>query len=261
MSPDLAAVLAAISVLISGDIPTNTWSIGGAFPASVPGVLSEPKGILGTHDKYEGNASIVRGDAYLNGGNVDVFQMRSWEHLYSLVGDNLSLDKASAQSNYVTEYSVHNNPYYISGPFSGLVAPAAHNFVVNFMSNHSAAVPGGTLDTEVLKSFFAVTGEPGKFVHHKYQERMPYNWYKRPGGVNAYNAADVFLDLIADASIYPNILKLGGNTGKLTHLLALTSEISLVVLSMPELCYKATILHASPSRLRRQQRSMSLTAQ
>lgn len=214
MGADLAAVLAAIAVLISGDIPTLTWSIGGGFKSSVPGVLSNPKGILGTHDKYEGDASIVRGDAYLNGGNVDVFQMRSWKHLYGLVGDNLNLDKASAQSNYVTQYSVQKNPYYFSGPFSGLVAPAAHNSVVNFFSNHSAEAPGGTLSSEVLQSFFAVTGKNGRFVHHKYQERIPYNWYKRPGGADAYNVPDVFLDLIADASIYPGILKFGGNTGK-----------------------------------------------
>lgn len=48
MGADLASVLAAIAVLISGDIPTLTWSIGGGFPSSAPGLLSDPKGILGT---------------------------------------------------------------------------------------------------------------------------------------------------------------------------------------------------------------------
>jgi hypothetical protein len=31
------------------------------------------------------------------------------------------------------------------------------------MSNHSEEVPGGTLDRETLKTFFAVSGEPGSF--------------------------------------------------------------------------------------------------
>lgn len=213
MSPDLAGVLAAISILLSGDIPTETWSIGGGFPASLPG-FGTPYGLLGTHDEYEGDASVVRGDAYLNGGDVNVFEWNSWNDMYNRVGDNLNLDDAAAHSDFVTQYSVANNPYYFSAPFSGLVAPAAANFVVNFMSNHSAAVPGGTLTTSVLKSFFAVTGEPGSFQFSKNQERIPDNWYKRPGGTNQYNVADVFLDLLAGAAIYPGTIKVGGNTGK-----------------------------------------------
>lgn len=221
MSPDLSIVLAAIAILISGDIPTGEWSIGGGFPSSLPLVLSNPKGILGTHNKYEGDASIVRGDAYLNNGNVGVFQWQSWNDLYEITGtDGLTLDKVTAHSDRVTEFSVQNNPYYFSGPFSGLVAPAAHNFVVNFMSNHSAEYPGGYLSREVLMSFFAVSGDatgaygtnPGNFVHNRGQERIPYNWYRR-NTVDAYTAVDVFLDLLAGAASYPNTLRIGGNTG------------------------------------------------
>lgn len=213
MAPDLAGFLAAVSVLLSGDIPTLTWSIGGAFPASVAG-LGTPYGILGTHNEYEGDASVTRGDAYLNGGNVNVFQLRAWNEMYALVGSNLNLDDAAHHCNQNTEYSVQNNPYYFSGPFSGLVAPAAYNFVVNFMSNHTASNPAGYLNTAILKSFWGITGEPGSFVFHAGQERIPYNWYKRPGGTQQYNAVDVFLDLIAGGTIYPSTLKLGGNTGK-----------------------------------------------
>lgn len=66
-----------------------------------------------------------------------------------------------------------NNPYFFAAPFAGFVSPAAHNFVINFMSNHSEEVPGGTLNRDVLKQFFAVTGEPGSFVHNRGQERIP----------------------------------------------------------------------------------------
>lgn len=98
--------------------------------------------------------------------------------------------------NLALRRSIANNPYYFSGPFSGAVAPAgmlvllhdscnsfitdfpstAHIFIINFFSNHSAAVPGGTLSREVLKSFFSVTGEPGSFVYTPGQEKVPMNW-------------------------------------------------------------------------------------
>lgn len=177
MNPDLAAFLAAVAILISGDIPSGQWSIGAGFPSTIPLLLSDPKGLTGTHNKYEGDSSIVRGDAYLNGGNVGVFQWRSWNNLMSLMedDDNLTLDKTIQQSQFVTDYSVNNNPHYFAGPFSGLVAPAAHNFVINFMSNHTAETPGGTLNRDILSTFFAVTGtgegasgdNPGDQVQHR----------------------------------------------------------------------------------------------
>jgi hypothetical protein len=63
--------------------------------------------------------------------------------------------------------------YYFSGPFSGVIAPAAHNLVVGLMSNHSAANPGGELPTNVMSSFFSVTGVPGNFVYTRGHERVP----------------------------------------------------------------------------------------
>jgi hypothetical protein len=125
--------------------------------------------------------------------------MRSWEHLYNLA-EEYTLDDAAAQSDYVTRWSILNNPYYFSAPFAGLVAPAAHNFVINFMSNHSAEKPGGTLTRDVLKQFFAVTGEPGSFEHHRGQERIPDNWYKRPLA-NAYNIPETLTDVFTNNAV------------------------------------------------------------
>lgn len=70
------------------------------------------------------------------------------------MAEEYTLDHAAAQSDYVTRWSILNNPYYFSAPFAGLVAPAAHDFVINFMSNRSEASPGGILNRDVLKSFF-----------------------------------------------------------------------------------------------------------
>lgn len=110
----------------------------------------------------------------MNDGFVGQFEMHRWEHLYSLLGEEgMTHDKMAAQVYYTAQYSIMNNPYYFSAPFSGLVAPDAHNFVVHFMSNRSEENMGGVLDGETLKSFFSVTGEPGSFVHTPGQERIP----------------------------------------------------------------------------------------
>ena len=81
------------------------------------------------------------------------------------------------------------------------------------MSNHSAAVPSGTLDTATLMSFFGVTGTPGKFEYNQYQERIPYNWCKRPAA-NLFTAVDTNADTIINNQIYPGFIQFGGNTGK-----------------------------------------------
>ncbi|KAH6712757.1 Chloroperoxidase [Leptodontidium sp. MPI-SDFR-AT-0119] len=190
MSPELALALAVISIAISGDPIAGKWSIGGSFPGTL-GLLGTPTGIVGTHNRYEGNASIVRGDAYMNGGNVGVFEMHRWERLYSLAASEggLTHDKVASQAYYTAEYSIKNNPYYFSNPFSGLVAPDAHNFVVHLMSNRSADNMGGVLNGEVLKSFFAVTGTPGNFVHNRGMERIPDNC-GNTGTVNSFVGVD-----------------------------------------------------------------------
>jgi hypothetical protein len=85
------------------------------------------------------------------------------------------------------------------------------------MSNHSAENPGGFLTREVLSSFFAVTGtgagasgdNPGDFVHHRGQERIPENWYRRPSSEQS-TLADVFLDLSQSAKDFPNTVRIGG---------------------------------------------------
>jgi hypothetical protein len=108
---------------------------------------------------------------------------------------------------------VANNPYYFNGAFSGLlVVPAAHDFIINFMSNHSAEEPSGYLDGYNLKSFFGITGEPGSFVWNAGTEQIPQNWYRRPS-TNPYTSEAAVLDVLGAYAKYPETLKLGGNMG------------------------------------------------
>lgn len=157
---------------------------------------------------------LLQGDAFMHDGQVNVFEMHRWERLYGVTSDGgFTHDKAAAQAYYTARYSIENNPEYFSGPFSGLVAPDAHNFVVHLMSNHTAANPGGYLDTSTLMSFFSVTGEPGAFVHNEGLERIPDNWFRRPT-TNQMNTATTNIDTVINNGMYPGVINFGGNTGK-----------------------------------------------
>jgi len=209
MAPDLALVLAVAAVGLVGDPVAQSWSIGGRYSPVLP--LTTAAGILGGHNKLEGDASFGRGDAYLNGGNVNAFETDRFQRFYEMA-ETYGQAEAAAHSDYNTRWSILNNPYYFSGPVSSIVTTGAYNFVINFMSNHSEEVPGGTLDRETLKTFFAVSGEPGSFTHSPGQERIPLNWYRRPT-TNQYNLVEVVADLAISNAAYPGILRIGGNTG------------------------------------------------
>jgi hypothetical protein len=55
--------------------------------------------------------------------------MRAWNKMYERA-ESYTLDDAAAQSDYNVRWSILNNPYYFSAPFSGQGAAAAHNFVI-----------------------------------------------------------------------------------------------------------------------------------
>ena len=130
-------------------------------------------------------------------------------------GPRLTLDKLRDHNKKVHDFSVENNGHFFqpvglhttrtharltqqtptAQPFAGLVPPIAHHFIVNLMSNHSAAEPEGFLDVDVFKSFFAVTGERGSHVWNKGQERIPENWYRRPKS-NPYDEARAGVSLL-----------------------------------------------------------------
>lgn len=64
MGKDLGGFLALYGALIDGDL--TKWSIGGPTP-NVPGtlgLLGQPQGISGSHNKYESDVSPTRPDLY-----------------------------------------------------------------------------------------------------------------------------------------------------------------------------------------------------
>jgi hypothetical protein len=218
LSADAAGALAAYSILVTGDPLAGKWSIGGPLPPSLgTGLLGGGQGLSYAHNKYEGDASIGRKDAYLGNGDAHSLDIGRFKSAYEVGvtdgSDRYTLDKFAQNFAGKVQESISTNPYYFSAPFATfVVAPAAFNFVINLMSNHSAEEPSGYLDGEIFKAFFAVTGDYPNFTWLPGQERIPNNWYRRPLVNHAYTPNDIAADVAIGYAAYPDSARLGGNT-------------------------------------------------
>ena len=153
----MTAALAAYAIALDGNVAEGVWSIGGPLPADllVGGLLGTGQGLSYSHNNYEGDASIGRNDAYTNHGDAHSLNITKFERVYAVGGNDQSvdgraqrytLDKFRARFQEVQEESIANNPYFFTGVFSTVVVvPAAYNFVINLMSNHSLEEPSGYL--------------------------------------------------------------------------------------------------------------------
>lgn len=132
MGVDLATFLAVYGAIFDGNL--LSYSIGGPSPALINGggLLGAPQGLSGSHNKYEGDVSPVRGDLFQY-GNDYLSQVSQFAALYELGQQNGNSIDLNVLTNYrVTRFqeSVNNNPYFFNAPFSGVVAsPAAWSFV------------------------------------------------------------------------------------------------------------------------------------
>ncbi|CZT41973.1 related to oxidase [Rhynchosporium secalis] len=217
MGKDLGGFLALYGALVDGNLAS--WSIGGPTPSvkSLLGLLGTPGGLTGSHNKYEGDASPTRPDLYEYGNDYKVI-IPQFQEMFSLQPDaataNYDLSVLTPFRATRFQQSIEKNPQFFNAPFAGLlVQPAAYTFIYRFMSNKSAEFPEGRLNQEVLKSFFAITGESGNFKWTEGHERIPENWYKRAIG-DEYTIPYFLGDLLAAAVQYPQFLNIGGNTGK-----------------------------------------------
>ena len=222
MGADLAAFLAVYGSVVDGNL--YSWSIGGPDDCvSIPlNLLGQPQGISGSHNKYEGDASPTRGDLYVTGNDYDLVLSR-FQRLYDAgkAKDDYDLQLLTDQRNVAFQESLHTNPYFFNAPFAGVIAqPAAWSFIYRFMANKSAEYPSGKLDDEVLKSFYGVTGEDGKFVYNRGHERIPDNWYTR-NIIDDYTIAYLELDTIKMANQYPEFASIGRNTGTVNSFVGL----------------------------------------
>lgn len=168
MGLDLAGFLAVYGAVADGNVAS--WSIGGPDPrVQIPlNLLGEPQGISGSHNKYESDVSPTRGDLYQVGNDYKL-QLDRFQYLFDAgkAQDSYDLDVLGKVRDYQFKQSIANNPYFFNGPFTGLVVqPAAWTFIYRFMANKSAEHPQGVLNGDVLKSFFAITGDDGDFSEY-----------------------------------------------------------------------------------------------
>lgn len=222
LGADLGTLLTVYATLIDGDVVADTWSIGGKQPQTLTSpILGAGDGLSGSHNKFESDASVTRGDYYLYNGDVSDLELPKFKALYELQSTsavpNYDLATLIQHRKYTFENSLNTNPYFFYAPFASIgVANAAHTFIPALMSNHSAEYPNGLLDKETLKSFFAITeAADGTLAYTPGYERIPDNWYRRPlGAVNDYSAASFATDLVQMAAVVPGALSVGGNTGE-----------------------------------------------
>lgn len=239
MQIDLATLLAVMGVVLAG----SPLSLDPSFSINVAdmraqnllgnglGLLGEPRGLNGSHNIIESDSSNTRGDIYVPGNNGDCSNLRLdlFEEWYSMYENEYDMDLMAKRASIRMKQSIAENPYFWYGPITGLVVRnAGYVFGGRLLANHS-----GTSDPtphlskhaclcihemliqiparNVMKSFWAVEGEPRNFKYNKGHERIPENWYRSP---IEYGLVDLNFDILAFGLKYPELLSVGGNTGK-----------------------------------------------
>lgn len=216
MGPQLAAFLAVLGASIDGD--GTSWSIGGTPPVGIGGPLSSRgRGISGSHNKYESDASPTRPDLYQTGNDWKTMPKQFNQMIASAPSGFVDLNTLTNFRSQRFDHQVQTNPYFFNGPFTGvLVQPAAYTFIYRFMANHSEEYKVGQLSHSVLASWFGMTKKGNSYVLKNGklgQERIPYNWYKRADAYPYDN--EYFLADAANAiALHPKFANIGGNTGK-----------------------------------------------
>ena len=124
MAQDLSGFLAVYGAIFDGNL--QGYSIGGPT-AELPvlsGLLGTPTGLSGSHNKYENDASPIRGDLYLFGNDYEN-QVQYFQQFFDTQAgvpdgqENFGLDQILDFRYTRFHDSINNNPYFFNGPFSG----------------------------------------------------------------------------------------------------------------------------------------------
>lgn len=209
MGLNLALFLSVYGGVIDGDV--KSWSIGGTpslAQGGVTGILGN--GLIGSHNKYEGDGSPTRADLYQGGNNWMTVTEQFQDLVNASPGGEVTLESLTAFRSQRIDTQIASNPNYFYGPFSGvLVQPAAYTFIYRFMANHSAENPAGKLSYETLQSWFGVEGTNRNYNAKQGTERIPDNWYRRAIEY-PYETTYFLADLINAAALHPKFLSVGG---------------------------------------------------
>ncbi|RMY25760.1 hypothetical protein D0867_00502 [Hortaea werneckii] len=208
MGYDLGALLAIYSAALDGNL--GTFSIGGPTHSLLGlNLLGTPKGLSGSHNVFEGDASPTRGDLYVVGDDYSL-QIDRFQELWDLGKEDDNYDLPALTKGRVKQFqhSVETNPYFFYAPFSGMIAnPAAWVFIYRLFGNKSEEYPEGRTTGDLLKTFSPSRAEMVAL------NTLLENFYKHPDS-NQYGLLPLFLDAY-DAYIHnPQFESIGGNTGE-----------------------------------------------
>jgi hypothetical protein len=176
MGPTLSTFLSVLGGTLDGNL--LNWSIGGTpslTQGGATGILGN--GLIGSHNKYEADASPTRPDLYQAGNNYKTVTSQFQALIDYSPGGVVTLESLTEFRSHRFDTQKATNPYFFNGPFSGvLVQPAAYTFIFRFMANHSAENPIGVLPYDVVQSWFGVQGSNGNYNAVQGSERIPENW-------------------------------------------------------------------------------------
>lgn len=115
MGPLLAGFLSLLGSLIDGD--GTSWSIGGTPPPGVGGPLAHfGKGISGSHNKYEGDASPTRPDLYEEGNDYKTKANQFQAMVDASPGGKVTINSLTAFRSQRFDEQIANNPYVCCYP-------------------------------------------------------------------------------------------------------------------------------------------------
>ncbi|KAL5120691.1 hypothetical protein ACEQ8H_001440 [Pleosporales sp. CAS-2024a] len=181
----------------------------------------KPRGLQGSHNWLEADASLTRNDYYVTGDSWTM-NMTLFREFYDRADENgvLSLDLLADQAARRWDDSVATNPNFYYGPVTGMICRnAGILFLGRLLANHTAENPDGILTQHVLKKFFAVYETANGYLEYRRgQESIPENWYRKPV---EYGLGPLNLDLIAWIAKHPVLGSIGGNTGTVNSFIGL----------------------------------------
>ncbi|KAK4503777.1 hypothetical protein PRZ48_004692 [Zasmidium cellare] len=220
---ELATILAVMGVVWTGNpISLNpSFSIGGNdtevqnLLGNLLGLLGEPRGLDHSHNFIEADSSPTRDDLYVTGDPVTM-NLTKFETLYNMIPENsnqtFTLDVMADFASIRWNETISTNPYFYYGPVTGMLARnTGFCFIGNLFANYSSDHPNGALTHDILKSFFAVSGDKSNFTYTKGHERIPDNWYK---STSPYGLVNLNLDVVHFVLRYPIFGSVGGNVGE-----------------------------------------------
>lgn len=223
MSVELALILGVMGTVWTGNpLSLNPgFSIGGTsngdgsdnLLGNLVGLLGKPRGLQGSHNWIESDASLTRNDLYLT-GNAWTMNMTLFRDIHDRADTRgvIPMDALADQAARRFENSVATNPDFYYGPITGMVSRnAGYFFLGRLLSNHTAENPEGELTQDVLRKFFAVyQNADGSLEYREGHETIPENWYRAP---IEYGLAQLNIDIVSWVMKHPRLGSIGGNTG------------------------------------------------